>query len=531
MSDDPYSRAPQKPMPGRFLHGLLCVFLLALALTACGRGATPRHEADEPPTATRLHFSDRTELFAEHPYLVQGAAAKFAVHLTRLDTFRPVAAGRVRVLLTGAGGEVAGVADAPSVPGIYGPAITPLHAGEHRLAVVLEGEGEPDRHELGVVTVYATHVEAARAHGAAAAPSEPTVRFLKEQQWGGDFATESVGERPLRASILVYGVVRPRTGGDAVVRAPSAGRLIPQEGTFPPPGAVVTADQALAAIAPRVGGDIDAASLDLDLAQADAALRFARREREREESLVARNLTTEREASLARREESDAEARLRSAQSRRSQFFGTQRAGGVGAGSRLLVRAPFAGQIASVEAAPGSYVEKGDALFRVVDPSRLWLELRVPEADLPRVERPTGASFVVEGAEGETQLGPEALVSAGLPVDPATRTSPVLFELAGAAPGVRSNASVRARLFAGAPVTSLAVPAAALVDEDGQLVAYVQVDGEAFARRPIRAGLRDGGHVQVLDGLRAGERVVTRGAYAVRRAGASTSLPAHGHAH
>ena len=78
---------------------------------------------------------------------------------------------------------------------------------------------------------------------------------------------------------------------------------------------------------------------------------------------------------------------------------------------------------------------------------------------------------------------------------------------------------------------ALAVPASALVDEDGRAVAFVHVAGETFQKRDLTLGIQDGTFVQVLAGLSAGERVVTRGAYAIRLASVSTTIPAHGHAH
>ena len=78
---------------------------------------------------------------------------------------------------------------------------------------------------------------------------------------------------------------------------------------------------------------------------------------------------------------------------------------------------------------------------------------------------------------------------------------------------------------------ALVVPTSALVDEDGRTVAFVQLAGETFEKRDLTLGIRDGPVVQVLGGLSEGERVVTQGAYAVRLASVSTTLPAHGHAH
>jgi multidrug efflux pump subunit AcrA (membrane-fusion protein) len=57
------------------------------------------------------------------------------------------------------------------------------------------------------------------------------------------------------------------------------------------------------------------------------------------------------------------------------------------------------------------------------------------------------------------------------------------------------------------------------------------VSGETFEKRELTLGLRDGNWVQVVLGISAGERVVTKGAYAVRLASVSSAIPSHGHAH
>ena len=50
-------------------------------------------------------------------------------------------------------------------------------------------------------------------------------------------------------------------------------------------------------------------------------------------------------------------------------------------------------------------------------------------------------------------------------------------------------------------------------------------------KRELKVGIRDSGFVQVLEGIKAGERVVTKGAYAIRLSSISGVIPAHGHAH
>ena len=77
----------------------------------------------------------------------------------------------------------------------------------------------------------------------------------------------------------------------------------------------------------------------------------------------------------------------------------------------------------------------------------------------------------------------------------------------------------------------VAIPESAIVEEDGRPTAYVLLDGESFQKRDLELGIRDSGYVQVKQGLKEGERVVTKGAYAIRLASVSSVIPAHGHAH
>jgi hypothetical protein len=60
---------------------------------------------------------------------------------------------------------------------------------------------------------------------------------------------------------------------------------------------------------------------------------------------------------------------------------------------------------------------------------------------------------------------------------------------------------------------------------------FVQVEGERFERRALVPGPRAVGWVGIRDGLAAGERVVTRGAYEIKLTAASGAIPKHGHVH
>ena len=80
-------------------------------------------------------------------------------------------------------------------------------------------------------------------------------------------------------------------------------------------------------------------------------------------------------------------------------------------------------------------------------------------------------------------------------------------------------------------VRGVAVPRAAILDDNGTPVAYVQTGGESFERRTLTLGATDGAWTQVLRGIEPGEMVVAAGGYQVRLASLSGNEFAGGHAH
>ena len=123
------------------------------------------------------------------------------------------------------------------------------------------------------------------------------------------------------------------------------------------------------------------------------------------------------------------------------------------------------------------------------------------------------------------------LISVGSAVDEDTRSVPVIFEIRNPDRRLRVGMNGEVHISTGDEHPALVVPESALIEEEGRYSVYVQVEGEAFARRDVRLGAREPDRVEILSGLRELERVVTVGAYQVRLASLSSQLPAHGHEH
>ena len=77
----------------------------------------------------------------------------------------------------------------------------------------------------------------------------------------------------------------------------------------------------------------------------------------------------------------------------------------------------------------------------------------------------------------------------------------------------------------------ISVPVSALIEEQGVYSVFVRVHEEAYKKVPVTLGADNGSEVQILSGLKAGDEVVTVGAYQIKLASASNAIPAHTHNH
>jgi RND family efflux transporter MFP subunit len=495
---------------------------LALLLAACtgSPDATSADGGHGAGSVTFTHYSDLTEVFAEHRPLVAGRARRFDAHLSWLADYRAVTSGKLTVELIHPDGRIdLGEGSVSDTPGIFRVLVRASEAGEPRLRLTLEANGKTSVHDLGPVTVYPTR-EAAEAANPEPPPNPQRIAFSKEAQWKIPFGTASAGNSQLAESVPVLVDVRFAPDAEAVVAAPVSG--IVQAGPIPSPGQRIAAGQRLATISAQLGQGQDLASLDLDIARARIATDLARSDAKRLGTLHAQEAVP-----LRRKEEAD--AALRSAEAELA-AAGRRRAALAGGGGGVPVVAPLSGRVLSSALLRGGAVTAGQPLLRIGDSERRWLVVRVPESEAGRVVAPTGLDLLRGSETLGLSVGRDvALVDPGRFIDPASRSMDVIF--AGAPEGLRPGTRLPGRLRTGGTVSALAVPASAVIDEGGQTVVYVQVAGETFERRIVATGVRSGDLVGVTGDLKPGERVVTTGAAAVRAAAATPDAFGHGHAH
>ncbi|HXE96289.1 MAG TPA: efflux RND transporter periplasmic adaptor subunit [Dongiaceae bacterium] len=207
---------------------------------------------------------------------------------------------------------------------------------------------------------------------------------------------------------------------------------------------------------------------------------------------------------------SDAHERLRQLGFREEQFEQLQKSSKPSI--RVPVYTPFSGVVTEKFVQEGQYVNVGEPLFSVADLSRIWVELEVFESDFPFVK--VGQDVIIHSRSypGESFHGKVKLVYPFL--DAKTRTVKLRVEIPN--PGLKLKpemyvqAAISVRL-----ADSLVIPAGAVMDTGTRQVVWVESGPGVFVPRDVKTGGRSGKEVQILSGLKAGERVAATGGYLI----------------
>jgi RND family efflux transporter MFP subunit len=182
---------------------------------------------------------------------------------------------------------------------------------------------------------------------------------------------------------------------------------------------------------------------------------------------------------------------------------------------QLTLRAPFAGILASARVDVGAFLNSGDTIVRLEDTAELEVEFRLPSSVALQVTSQTPIHIQVPNS-------PDVAVPDGHLsfIDPAisTDTRSVLLRAVANNPrgGVRPGLYVRVRVDLSVHPTALVVPTAAIGNSLSESDVFVVDDKNIAHQRTVTVGLSDGAQVELLDGVKAGDRVVTVGRFRLR---------------
>ena len=179
----------------------------------------------------------------------------------------------------------------------------------------------------------------------------------------------------------------------------------------------------------------------------------------------------------------------------------------------LVVPSPITGRITARNAAPGLYVQPGNAPapYSVADIDSMWMLANVPENDSPAFR--VGHEVKVKVGAFPDRVFEGKIVTVTSMVDPNTRRVLLRSEIKDPQHELRSGMFANFVIRTGDPMRSVAVPLAGVVREgDGTQTVWVTADRRRFTHRTVKLGLQHEGYRQILEGLQSGELVATEGA-------------------
>ena len=506
------------------LVSTLTALVISVVFSGCGTHTHDEEEHHHEAVSVTL-WTDTLELFMEYPQLVTGTESPFIIHLTDMRTFMPVTEGVLKLHFTEktSGEQFTLQCDSPTNPGIYRPTVMFRKPGKYLMTLHLKGNQVSGAITVDNIAVYKD--TASVPHNDGQHQAEEQITFLKEQQWKIDFRTEPVAKRELAGSVSSVGELQTNPRMYAEVPAPVEGFILAeQRNSIPHIGTWVSKGSVLVFISPPSNSGAGLIDIRNDYI-------LAKSELERAERLLARKAIPQKKYD---------EAKLRYEAKKASYDVIAKQADldesdpQTDAGFRYQLTAPIDGYVEEIHFRVGQAVSTGQRLFTINNPQRIILKLQVSLSNLELVRNSRDASFKAEGLAEEFSVSKlkGKLISTGSIVNSESRTVPVYFEISNPTNKLKAGMFIQAEIKTGTLTEVLAVPSFAIFEEQGEYIAYVHTEGESFSKRILKTGITDNGYVEILEGLKPGERVVTAGGYQLKLASMSTSVPSgHGHEH
>lgn len=565
--------------------------LLAAILAIAFCGCSDSHKEEEHKHAHLHNYTAYTadhEFFMQHEGLVTDTTACVTLYLTRLSDFKPSGATEATATLKVGDSEQSLTAKASSA-GIFNFKFTPTHKGEGSLAFEAGGDkahfhvevlakGEADEHshdhshghshdhgdahghnheathehnhethehnheathEHGheahehnheathehnhdahahehnheAVNGHAHHSHVHSGHGELTEGKQGDVAFSKEQSWNIGFATAVVEKSHLGGVVKIAAKVAPAPESFTTIVASTSGKV--QFVGNVVEGKSVTKGEPLFYLE---GGDVTDNDAAVKYAEAESNYQVAKADYDRKKLLFNEKIVSEREFQAAEATYKQAEARFTSMK----RSF---------AGGKVTLKVARDGFVSTLLVSNGDYVEPGTPLATVqsAGASNIVAELPMRYADGLKsikdvnVELQSGETFSMNANGGSVvAVGSAANKCNMLP----------LTISAGTIEGLVSGSIVTLYVISESKEAVIAVPRTALVEEMGNFFVFVQSNPISFEKREVTVGASDGMNVQILKGLHAGERVVTKGAVSLKLSQGAAALDPHaGHVH
>ena len=388
---------------------------------------------------------------------------------------------------------------------------------------------------VGAVLVLARDPQARRGNDTElSSQSKRGTRFYhpSDAEWA-TLTIEQVAQRPFRTERITEGKIAIDEDRSTPIFSPYAGRVTK---LLVRPGDSVTAGQPLFTIeaTDMVQAQNDFITAIAGLNKARSALNLAqiveRRNRELYEGKAAPLKDwqqSQNDLTAAQNDMRSAETALEAARNRlrilgrsEDEITAFQEKGRISA--ETAIHAPIAGTIVQRKVGPGQYVNAGasDPVFVIGDLSTVWLVAYVRETDAAAVRVGEDVQFTVLSYPDRIFTAKLNYVATAL--DPSSRRLMVRATIDNPDTLLKPEMYANVSIFTSHDMAGVAVPREALIYEGSAARVWVAHDDKTIELREIKTGLSNGRMIQAVEGLRTGEKVVTKGSLFIDRAASAT---------
>ena len=319
----------------------------------------------------------------------------------------------------------------------------------------------------------------------------------KESQFLFDILTQKTGGGNFYQSTEILGTVRASPQGLAVIQAPQTGKIVALRVT---PGQTVAKGQTLAVVEQQVeaGTQIDIVSQRNAL---NAEVKAAKAQYDRLLSIA---------DIAAKKDVTEAKARYEAAL-QNLRFLNANIGGGPT--KTVSLTSPISGIVGTFNYAIGAVVNSGQTLFEITNLNRVYVETQVFAADLTDTNK-TGR--FVAFSNYDTVSYSLRLVSTAQVVNTENQAQKVVFEVRDPNGKFKIGENVRVLKYGSSRIAQLVVPTAAITDVNGKPAVFIKDKAEQFSISFIQKGESNAIYTAIVEGVVAGERVVTENIYQMK---------------
>ena len=456
-------------------------------------------------------FSENIEYFVEFPHLVIDEHADFTVHLTRLDTYKPISKGTVSVVVETAEGEITASSSEPLREGIFQVEIRPENAGPAEIHFSLKGEDFTDKVSVEDIHVFPSTGGVQETIGQEGAE----ISFTKESAWNSDFMVSLLKPVPFSSVINAGGEILAMPGEKYNVHALTSGIVTFNKKDLVA-GAHVLAGESMISLK---GEGLAQESISVAFARAESMFYRSKSDYERKKALLAENAVSEKEFI-----ESHSKYLIDSVY-----YYNLENSYD---NKGLKIVAPIEGHVHELTVAEGEFVSAGQLIATISSDEKFLLRADVPQQYFAQINDIVTANFRTSYSPSVLNIDSleGRLLAIGSSVAENNHFLPVYFEAINHG-NLLEGAFAEFFLKTRVQQESLVIPKSALVEEQGRYFVYVQSGGEAYLSREIFILDSDGMNYRIEKGLIQGERIVTRGSMLLKTASISSALPQHSHEH